>query len=103
MASPAERAPNAEARCSACTASWMPLSSAATAAAPRRLNMRSSPRTDRPSIRGDDTASPSPSGGAPRNKLLHGLLSDPRLRVMSRGLLPRGLVDRLGAFGRGQG
>ena len=34
-------------------------------------------------------------GGEPRNKLLHGLLSDPRLRVMSRGLLPRGLVDRL--------
>ena len=34
-------------------------------------------------------------GGEPRNKLLHGLLSDPRLRVMSRGLLPRGVVDRL--------
>ena len=34
-------------------------------------------------------------GGEPKNKLLHGLLSDPRLRVMSRGLLPRGVVDRL--------
>jgi Sulfotransferase domain len=34
-------------------------------------------------------------GGEPKNKLLHGLLSDPRLRVMSRGVLPRGVVDRL--------
>jgi Sulfotransferase domain len=34
-------------------------------------------------------------GGEPRNKLLHGLLSDPRLRVLSRRLLPPGAVDRL--------
>lgn len=34
-------------------------------------------------------------GGEPRSKLLHGLLSDPRLRQFSRAFLPRGLVERL--------
>jgi len=34
-------------------------------------------------------------GGEPRSKLLHGLLSDPRLRQFSRAFLPSGLVERL--------
>jgi hypothetical protein len=34
-------------------------------------------------------------GGEPRNKLLHGLLSDPRLRQFSRAFLPAAAVERL--------
>ena len=34
-------------------------------------------------------------GGEPRNRLLHGLLSDPRLRRVSRTLFPEPLVERL--------
>ena len=37
-------------------------------------------------------------GGEPRNKLLHGLLSDPRLRQFSRAVMPGGLVERLRAL-----
>ena len=34
-------------------------------------------------------------GGEPRNRLLHGLLSDPRLRQLSRAFLPAAAVERL--------
>ena len=36
-------------------------------------------------------------GGEPKSKLLHGLLSDPRLRQVSRALFPEPLVERLRA------
>lgn len=34
-------------------------------------------------------------GGEPRSKLLHGLLSHPRLRALSRALLPTAAIERL--------
>ena len=37
-------------------------------------------------------------GGEPRNRLLHGLLSDPRLRQFSRAFLPAAAVERLRAL-----
>ena len=37
-------------------------------------------------------------GGEPRSKLLHGLLSDPRLRQLSRAFLPAAAVERLRAL-----
>lgn len=45
-----------------------------------------------------DIARVSNPGGAPRVKLLHGLLTDPRLRAVGRSALPTGLTERLKAL-----